>query len=282
MTNEWKEFKSYVEKPIYASAGKKDRAFMGRFTLEMISDFTGFSRVFTIIARRYLFHDKDGNVLPGDPYERIGTARNALLAWCSVPDRSKREHRVKVDFRELSDEFPDLVDADGKGWFYSHVKSIIRFIADNPDLVIKPMSERCSELSRGFNAQWKKRVRHFQVPIFASGTKSAWGIRFDDMIAEALEVGPLRTEEYRLPPETDKMIDGLGDTLVKKDVLKELARFYLANKPEDSEWVVLPVVNFNAYYGTTSFERKWLPDLPPELFVRENRLGVCRFKLIMY
>lgn len=34
-----------------------------------------------------------------------------------------------------------------------------------------------------------------------------------------------------------------------------------ANKPEDSDWVVLPVTNFDAYLQTTSLSRKYLSAL---------------------
>lgn len=88
MTNEWAEFKAYTEQPIYTAARKTDTTYLGRFTFDMITDFTGFGRILTTIARGYLFHDKDGVVLD-DPYERIKIARNALCAWCSAPDKSK-------------------------------------------------------------------------------------------------------------------------------------------------------------------------------------------------
>ena len=32
----------------------------------------------------------------------------------------------------------------------------------------------------------------YQIPIFASQTKGAWTLRFDDVLADALELGPLR------------------------------------------------------------------------------------------
>ena len=40
--------------------------------------------------------------------------RNAVLAWCSMPDRSKNPKK-KVDYRELSADYPELVDEQGKG-----------------------------------------------------------------------------------------------------------------------------------------------------------------------
>ena len=45
---------------------------------------------------------------------------------------------------------------------------------------------------------------------------------------------------------------------VPLDMVTTLVFYYLANKPEDSNWVVLPVANFDAYFGTTSFGRKYL------------------------
>ena len=115
MTNEWKEFKAYTGKPVYRSSAKKDRSFLGRFTIDMMCDFVGFKRILTIIARGYLFHAKDGGFLPGDPRDRLEYALNALKAWCSVPDKSK-SLIPPVDFRELADIFPELVDKNGNGW----------------------------------------------------------------------------------------------------------------------------------------------------------------------
>ena len=85
MTNEWAEFKAYTEQPNYTAVRKTDTTYLGRFTFDMITEFSGFGRILTIIARGYLFHDKDGAVLDGNPYDRIDVARNALCAWCSVP-----------------------------------------------------------------------------------------------------------------------------------------------------------------------------------------------------
>ena len=91
-----------------------------------------------------------------------------------------------------------------KGWYYRHIKNVIRFVKVNPDKVSKSACKKCENLSAGFTAQWKKRVRQLQVPIFALNTKGAWTLRFDDIIADALEAGALRTEEYPLPETVNK------------------------------------------------------------------------------
>ena len=185
-----------------------------------------------------------------------------------------------MDFRELSADFPELVDENGKGWFYRHIKSVIRFVKANPDKVSKSAYKKCENLFAGFTSQWKKRVRQLQVPIFALNTKGAWTLRFDDIIADALEAGALRTEEYPLPETVNKQLEATDTNGVPKEVIAELIRYYLANKPNDTDWVVLPVANFDAYYGNNNLSKKWLAKIPKSLIFRENRHGVCRYKVV--
>ena len=281
MTHEWAEFKAYTEQPTYTAVRKTDTTYLGRFTFDMINEFSGFGRILTIIARGYLFHDKEGAILDGNPYDRIDIARNALCAWCSVPDK-KKSSEPPVDFRELSAEFPELVDENGKGWFYRHIKSVIRFVKANPDKVSKSAYKKCENLSVGFTAQWKKRVRQLQVPIFALNTKGAWTLRFDDIIADALDAGPLRTKDYILPETAKEYLETIDTNGVPKDVVAELIRYYLANKYDDTDWVVLPVANFDAYYGNNNLSKKWLTKIPKSILQRENKHGLCRFKLTLY
>ena len=63
-------------------------------------------------------------------------------------------------------------------------------------------------------------------------------------------------------------------------MVETLVSYYLANKPEDSDWVVLPVANFDAYFGTTSFGRKYLKQIPETILERsETSFGLCRYRL---
>ena len=87
MLNEWQEFLDYTEPVAYRASGKKDTAWLGRFTFEALRDFSGMNRILTILARGFLFHAPDGTLLSGDPRERIGFAYDGLCAWCSIPER---------------------------------------------------------------------------------------------------------------------------------------------------------------------------------------------------
>lgn len=138
MTNEWNEYKAYIGQPTYTVSNGKDTSFLGRFTTDMIKDFKGFARIFTILARGYLFHNADGSLKDGDPRERIEYARRALCAWCSMPDKKKNatpnaEWQFKTCFAEYHEEFPELVDEDGAGWYYRHVHALAEFIKHKKD-----------------------------------------------------------------------------------------------------------------------------------------------------
>ena len=125
MINEWKEFCAYTGTVSYIASKKSDTTWLGRFTFATILEFEGMARILTILARGYLFHSKDGAIISGDPHNRIDYARRALCAWCSVPEDGKRapdkEWQFRTGFSELHTEFPELVDADGTGWFLHHV-----------------------------------------------------------------------------------------------------------------------------------------------------------------
>lgn len=277
MTNEWQEFKAYTNKPTYSAANKHDLSYLGRFTFKTITDYEGLGRILTIIARGYLFHDKDGNKLTDNPYSRIDYARKALCAWCSIP--GKNESEPFSNFSELADDFSELVNSKGEGWYYRHIKNIIKFVKKNSNAVSVKAKTTVAEISKGFKSEWKMKVRQLQVPIFALNTKAAWVLRFDDIIADALELGALRTEEYVLPPEKTKTLQNLDLNGVPFDVMRDVVSYYEANEQPDSAWVVLPIANFDCYYGNTNFSKKWLSKIPDSVLAREISNGVCRVKL---
>ena len=272
MLNEWEEFRAYTEQPIYTSTGKRDTAYLGRFTFDMLLDFEGLARVLTILARGYLWQSNEADV------DRV---RRALYAWCSVPDSKKasplEDWQYRTDHRELHDEFPALVDENGGGWFYRHVRAVCDFVKAHPTLTSKTAQDNCAKL-KVFDAAWRNKVKQFQTPIFSPETKGAWVLRFDDIIADALELGPLRDSDIILPVELQRRISEETPQGVPTEVVELLAKYYLAHKPEDSDWVVLPVTNFDAYFGSTNFSRKWLSRMPESLIVRQKQsFGVCRY-----
>ena len=105
----------------------REYSFLGRFTFEFLLNFESMSRILTILARAYL--------------PDIDRARDALCAWCSIPDSKKatpkEERQSRTDFRALHETFPELVDENGAGWFYRHVHGVADFVLAYPDAVRK-------------------------------------------------------------------------------------------------------------------------------------------------
>ena len=282
MLNEWQEFLAYTGPVTYKADGKKDTSWLGRFTFEALRDFGGLSRILTILARGFLFHGPNGAVLDGEPRGRMDFARQGLCAWCSVPERAgaKLEWQYRTDFRSFHEQFPALVDENGRGWFCRHFHAAMAFARDNPKVVRKAYFETAGELDKKFDAEWRKRVRQFQMPLFSSNADAAWITRFDDVIADALELGPLRRDKVELPEELRAKIEAIRPEKLPAEVIHTLIAYYATNRLEDSDWVVLPVANFDCWFGDTNFGRKYLSQIPEKIIQRSNSFGVSRYRVL--
>ncbi len=275
MINEIAEFNSYIGKAQYSATSKRDNSYLGRFTYGMLLDFEGLSRVLTIIARGYMWEDETN--------PDIEKAKNALLAWCSIPERKssgKEEWQFGTDFSRLNNEFSELVDKKGNGWFCRHVQNIISFVLSNPDMVMKQSVTACEKLKSGFDREWRKKVLQMQIPLYDENTKGAWILCFEDVLAEALSLGPLKNTEVNLPRTVTEVALDLSPKEIPQEVILTLLEYYYANKYDDSEWVILPVTNFDAYFGSMIFSKKWLGKLPEEIFQKQSRYGVCKIRVV--
>ena len=273
MLNEQQEFLSYTSVPVYASKNKQDFSYLGRIAFATILDFEGLPRILSIIARGYMH---------GGSTPDIDRSYRALCAWCSIPNKKENATRekwqYKSDFRELHGEFPELVTEDGQGWFYRHVHGIADYILNNPNKTSKGAYDNAIAIKSGFDKKWRNKVIQFQIPIFSEKTKGAWIVRFDDVIADALELGKLKIYPETLPENISKKLSAVPDEL--RDKVSYLVAYYLANIDDEIEWVVLPVVSFDAYFGGTTFSKKILSKLPKDIIIRDRTsYGVSRYKV---
>ena len=270
MLNEKEEFLAYIGNIDYKTADK--HTYLGRFNFDMLTKFIGLSRVLTIIARGYMFENGEAD---------IDRARLALCAWCSVPnkktDQPKKEGQSETDFRHLHEQFPELVDSNGNGWFYTFVQDTIKFVKDNPDKVSKYDQKKPNKL-KGFTSAWRKKVMQYQVPLYSSKTQGSFLIHFDDILADALEQGELQNKDFELLPKLTEQLISATPKGVKPEVLITLYKYYTANKQDNTDWVILPVTNFDAYFGTTAFGRKYLQLLKEANIIEtQNSYGINRF-----
>lgn len=270
MLNEIDEFKSYTQFPKYSANGKRDMSFLGRFTFDMLIKQIGLHRVLTTVARGYMFESETPD---------IDRAKGALQAWCSLPTENEEDWKANTNFCELHTEFSDLVDKEGNGWFYRHVHNICDFVKNNPGSVSKTTVSKCEMLRKGFDKEWEKKVIQFQVPIFSTTTIGSWILRFDDILADALELRKLQNKDFSLSVSISEYIK-IHVAPSAQPAAELLVKFYIANKPHDSDKVVLPVTNFDAYFGNGTFSKKWLPKEFESVIIRDPQSnGVSRYML---
>ena len=271
MLNEIEEFKAYTQFPKYCANGKRDMSFLGRFTFDMLIKQIGLHRVLTILARGYMFETD----MPD-----IDRARCAVQAWCSLPTEKKDDWKANTNSSDLHDSFPELVDSNGCGWFYRHVHNICDFVRNNPDHFSKTTISKCDILRKGFDKEWGKKFIQFQVPIFSPSTKGSWILRFDDILADALELGELKNNDLSLSDGIKEYIEKNVLTPSARPAAELLVKYYIANKPYDADKVILPVTNFDAYFGNGNFSKKWLPKELDSVIIRDPQSnGVSRYTL---
>ena len=273
MINEIAEFEAYTGTIEYKAKKKRDNSYLGRFTFDMLTGLKGFSRVLTIIARGYMWQDGAG--------PQKDRAAKALLAWCSIPENEteKEEWQFRTAFPELHGEFPELVDGQGRGWLCRHVHHITEYVFSHPEDVQKPSIKQTEKLENVFDEKWRTRVCQLQNSMYSPNTYNNWVLRFDDVLSDALLSGPLRNPEPNVPGEVLQKAVALKPKDATEQQIFDILAFYYANKQEDTDWVVLPEINFDAYFGNTTFSKKWIDKLPPEVFEKQANYGVCRIRI---
>ena len=276
ITNEWLEFKAYTDAPVFLAENKQSTAFIGRFTVRMIKQSKGFSRIFTILARGYLFHNADGTLRTDDPYTRTEEARHFLCAWCSLPYEtvSNKALAFHTSFPELHSEFPKIVDENGAGWYYRYLHSLSDYIKKNKDNVTKKL--HCFAEKKTLKAiedKWSRKLIQFQYSVYNDRSSADFPLLFDTAIADALVLGPLRTEAVVLPDETLQKIKAYGVNVKTERLMITLAEYYIANKEPDSDWVIIPRTNISAYLGSATYVESYEGKMPDEFMEKKAEMG---------
>lgn len=276
MTNEWLEFKAYTDTPVFNADSKQSTAFMGRFSTTIIKKNKGFNRIFTVLARGYLFHNADGSLLTEDPYKRIEKAREFLCAWCSLPYEtvSNKALAFHTSFPELHNEFPDIVDENGAGWYYRYLHSLSVYIKKNKENVTKKLHCFAEKKTlKTIESTWANKLIQFQYSIYNNRSSADFPLLFDTAIADALVLGPLRTEAVELSDEALQKIKAFGANAKTERLMITLAEYYIANKEPESDWVIIPRTNISAYLGSATYMESYENKMPEGFMEKKPELG---------
>ena len=96
---------------------------------------------------------------------------------------------------------------------------------------------------------------------------------FDTAIADALVLGPLRTEAVVLPDETLRKIKAYGVNAKTERLMITLAEYYIASKDSDSEWVIIPRTNISAYLGSATYIESYEDKIPEGFMEKKPEMG---------
>ena len=276
MTNEWLEFKAYTDTPVFFAGSKQSTAFMGSFSTTIIKKNKGFNRIFTILARGYLFHNTDGTLRTDDPYERTEEARHFLCAWCSLPYEAVTNKALKfhTSFPELHSEFPNIVDENGAGWYYRYLLSLSAYIKKNKENVTKKLHCFAEKKTlKSIEEKWSRKLIQFQYSVYNDRSSADFPLLFDTAIADALVLGPLRTEAVVLSDETLNKIKTYNADAKTERLMITLAEYYISNKEPDCEWVIMPRTNISAYLGSASYMEMYESRIPEGFMEKKPEMG---------
>ena len=276
MTNEWLEFKAYTDTPVFLAENKQSTAFIGRFTVRMIKQNKGFNRIFTVLARGYLFHNADGTLRTDDPYDRIDKAREFLCAWCSLPYEAVTNKALKfhTSFPELHNEFPNIVDENEAGWYYRYLHSLSDYIKKNKDNVTKKLHCFAEKKTlKAIESTWANKLIQYQYSIYNNRSSADFPLLFDTAIADALVLGPLRTEAVVLSDKELQKIKAYGVNAKTERLMITLAEYYIANKEPDSDWVIIPRTNISAYLGSATYMESYENKMPEGFMEKKPEMG---------
>lgn len=92
----------------------------------------------------------------------------------------------------------------------------------------------------------------------------------------------MRQDPIVLTEEQEEYLANVTPKTVPLNVTKTLLEYYLANKPQDSDWCVLPITNIEAYLGSSALSRMYMKELNRSFMVRkENVDSVSVYKTVL-
>ena len=113
----------------------------------------------------------------------------------------------------------------------------------------------------------------FQYSVYNNRSSADFPLLFDTAIADALVLGPLRTETVVLPDETLQKIKAYGADAKTERLMITLAEYYLANKEPDSYWVIIPRTNISAYLGSATYMESYEGKIPDGFMEKKPEMG---------
>ena len=158
--------------------------------------------------------------------------------------------------------------------------NFLEVLDQEPDKVSQAAIKKTNEYLKDFEKVWREKDKQFHTSIYDAKTIDGWIIRFDGIVAAALELGPLREDEIKIP---DTIMHKLQEILPENCIegVETLIKYYVANRQPDTDWVVISHINLDGYLGYGTFTKKLLTTIPEDILIRSvSNYGVARYKIM--
>ena len=223
MLNEYKEYKEYTIdlKPSVTPGDNfnKNTNIYGRILRESLTERYGLKRILTIIARRFIYHDiidihKKIDISVKNKYNQLNQAKTALGQWCSY----------NLVNTAISSE---VVNKDKIGCYYGYMNDLLTIYEEKLSNKSTESNIKDSYITRykGIETamiEWKAYYDNTLNHDFYSTNDGVTNkfdnkiITLDIIIAEALNIGPLKNRVVNIPYESIKNLIPLFNSKYKE------------------------------------------------------------------
>ena len=91
----------------------------------------------------------------------------------------------------------------------------------------------------------------------------------------------MRREPITLTEEQEQWLADVTPKSVPLNVTRTIFEYYLANKPTDSDWCVLPVTNVEAFLGSSALGKQYMSKIPDGFMAKKKtQYGFCLIRII--
>ena len=144
-------------------------------------------------------------------------------------------------------------------------KSVLYYFHINPGFA----HSCCEGMAKGMSAEMRR--QHLWVIAFQKLIIIA--VSYNPFIADALVLGPLRTEAVVLPVETLQKIKAYGVDAKTERLMITLAEYYTANKEPDCEWAIIPRINISAHLDSATYVEAYENKMPEGFIEKKPEMG---------
>lgn len=290
MLNEYKEYYDYTEKLSVNWEAEKEAKVYSRLQLETVTKkFMGLTRVLTVIARRFLYHDLEDigkKIILSEKNKayQIKLSKIALECWASYDDIDLSyifDDESSRIIESLRVHTPEIFGKNRTGKFMEYVHDLKKhfddYIANNPTSTQRKVPKSLVEaITKWSNTYFDKQLNK-EFYNNEEGLRQKYSnkiVTFDIVIADALHEKELKNKAVYIPV---KILNELCKIFEKKysimttDYLYTSAYYFLKFEDNEVEYQMINMKDLSNWREKRTYSRVYKNFL--ELLASTGNLG---------